>query len=343
MINACLIGCGRMGRSHAEHIHRSPYSNLYGVVDARPDNARQLAEQYNAVHFQTIEEALSDSNVDAVVIVTTTDTHKDLIMQASRAGKPIFCEKPIDLDLDKIDQCLEVVEENRTPLFVAFNRRFDPSFRQLHNQLRSGIVGPVEFLNISSRDAPVPDIAYLRTSGGMFKDMTIHDFDMARWMLGEEPTEVYAVGSCLVDPRIAEFGDIDTAGITLKTASGAICQINNSRRAAYGYDQRIEAFGPSGMLRANNIAPTSVEFSFNDGVRTEAYLPSFPERYVDAYRLELEHFFKDVMIDGKPPEISGVDGRQAVVIAEAANESLKTGQPVKIPSPRTAVKATATY
>lgn len=333
MINACLIGCGRMGRAHAEHIHRSPYSRLYGTVDANPESAKQLAAHFQAKHFHSVAEALKDPQVDAVVIVTTTDTHKDLIIQAARAGKPIFCEKPIDLDLAKIDECLDVVEEAGVPLFVAFNRRFDPSFRQLHHQLQEGVVGPVEILSISSRDAPMPDIAYLKTSGGMFKDMTIHDFDMARWMLGEEPTEVFATGSCMVDPRIAEFGDVDTAVLTLKTASGAICHINNSRRSAYGYDQRIEVFGPNGMLRANNIAPTSLEFSLECGIRTERYHPSFPERYVDAYRLELDHFFRDVVKNGKPPEISGVDGRQAVVIAEAANESLASGLPVKIPAP----------
>ena len=167
----------------------------------------------------------------------------------------------------------------------------------------------------------------------MFKDMTIHDFDMARWMLGEEPTEVYAAGSCLVDQRLREFNDIDTAMITLKTKSGTLCHINNSRRSAYGYDQRIEAFGPKGMLRANHVTPTSLERSDSQGITTDTPHPSFPERYEDAYRREIHLFFEDVVLKGKPPEVSGIDGRQAMVIAEAANQSLKEDRPIPIPTP----------
>ncbi|NGX42697.1 MAG: Inositol 2-dehydrogenase [Chlamydiae bacterium] len=333
MINACLIGCGRMGLSHAEHIHHSPHARLYGVVDPIKENAERVAKRYGAKIYENTEEALSDTNVNAVVIVSNTATHADLIIASAKAGKPIFCEKPIDLDLKRIDQCLKVVEECGVPLFVAFNRRFDPSFRSLKNKISEGTIGPMEILSISSRDAPFPDIAYLKTSGGMFRDMTIHDFDIARWLLQEEPTEVYATGSCLVDPRLKEFGDVDTAMITLKTKSGAICHINNSRRSVYGYDQRIEAFGAKGMLRVNNVTPTSVEFSFGEGVRTDNPHPSFPERYNDAYRHEINHFFEEVVLKGKEPEVSGKDGRQALVIAEAANSSLEKGQPVTIPVP----------
>lgn len=331
MINACLIGCGRMGRTHAAHIHFSPYANLYSVVDSVQENAEAVANQYGAKVCNSVEEALKDSKVDAVVIVTSTATHANLIMTAARAGKAIFCEKPIDLDLTRTDQCLDVVDEYQIPLFVAFNRRFDPSFRSLKDRIDQGLIGPIEMVSLSSRDAPFPDISYLRTSGGMFKDMTIHDFDMVRWLLKEEPVEVYATGSCLIDKRLEEFGDVDTAMITLKTESGAICHIDNSRRSAYGYDQRIEVFGPKGMLRAHNIAPTNVEYSNEIGVHSDNPHPSFPERYESAYNIEINRFFKDVIIDGKEPEVSGKDGRQAMVIAEAANRSLTEKRPVKIP------------
>ena len=332
MINACLIGVGRMGQSHAKHIQKSPYASLYCVTDPNEELAKQVAEQFQCKSYATAEEALQDPNVDAVVIVSNTDTHAELIIAAAKAGKPIFCEKPIDLQLEKIDRCLEVVEREDVPLFVAFNRRFDPSFQSLYSRLRSGEIGNVEMVVITSRDNPFPDISYLKTSGGMFKDMTIHDFDMARWLLNEEPVEVYASGSCLIDPRIAEFDDVDTSMVTLKTASGVLCHINNSRRSVYGYDQRIEVFGSEGMLRANHLPPTIVEKSDSNGVQTDPPHPSFPERYQEAYQNEIDHFFRDVVRDHKPAYISGEDGRQAIVIAEAATESLQLGKPVTIAS-----------
>ncbi len=334
MINVCLVGCGRMGQAHAKHIHQSPLANLYCVVDPIEKNAQKIAHETGAKVYPDFATALNDMSVDAVVIVSSTSTHADLICAAARAKKPIFCEKPIDLDLKRIDQCLSVVNESQVPLFVGFNRRFDLSFRTLHNNIREGKIGSLEFLIISSRDAPFPDLAYLKTSGGMFKDMAIHDFDMARWLLNEEPTEVYAQGSCLIDKRVGEFGDIDTAMIVLKTKSGRHCHINNSRRCVYGYDQRIEAYGSKGMLRAHNMTPTCLEFSNEEGIHTDIPHPSFPQRYNEAYRFELESFFNDVVKNKKSPEISGEDGRQALVIAEAANLSLEKGIPVKIPLPK---------
>jgi myo-inositol 2-dehydrogenase/D-chiro-inositol 1-dehydrogenase len=330
MINACLIGAGRMGRDHAKHIILSQAAKLYAVVDIDLKVAKDLADRYGAKTFNTAEEALADPKVDAVVIVSNTDTHADLISLAARAGKPIFCEKPIDLNLSRIDACLKVVEEKKTPLFVAFNRRFDPSFQQLRQKLNEKSIGKIELVSISSRDLAMPEKRFLKTSGGLFRDMMIHDFDMARWLLGEEPTEVYAAGSCLVDPSIHEFGDLDTAMVILKTKSGALCHINNSRRSVYGYDQRIEVFGEKGMLRAQNLTPTTLEYSTVAGVTTDNPHPSFPQRYQEAYRLEMEHFFVDVVKGGKAPLISGADGRQAIVIAEAAQESYRTGLPVKI-------------
>lgn len=331
MINACLIGAGRMGRDHAKHILLSQVAKLYAVVDIDLKVAKDLADKYGAKTFNTAEEAISDPKVDAIVIVSNTDTHADLISMAARAGKPIFCEKPIDLNLERIDACLKVVKEKNVPLFVAFNRRFDPSFQNLRRKLNEKALGKIEMVIISSRDLAMPEKRFLKTSGGLFRDMMIHDFDMARWLLGEEPTEVYATGSCLVDPSIQEFGDLDTAMVILKTKSGALCHINNSRRSVYGYDQRIEVFGEKGMLRAQNLTPTTLEYSTVEGVKTDNPHPSFPQRYQEAYRLEMEHFFTDVVKGGKAPMISGADGRQAIIIADAAEQSYRTGLPVKIP------------
>jgi len=331
MINACLFGAGRIGRDHARRILNSPHANLYSVVDPDTEAAKQVADEFEAIQYTNAEDALADSNVDAIVIASSSATHVDLIIASAQANKPIFCEKPIDLDLDRIDQCLKVVEDKGVSLLVGFNRRFDPSFQTLQHRLVDGDIGKIELLIISSRDAPLPEISYLRMSGGMFYDMTVHDFDIARWLLQEEPVEVFATGSVLVDKRIGEFDDVDTAMLVLRTESGALCHINNSRRSAYGYDQRIEVFGERGMLRANNVIPTTVEYSFDEGVKTDNTHFSYPQRYVEAYQNEIDHFFTDVVFGKKAPLISGEDGRQAIVIAEAANQSLKSGQPQKIP------------
>src|SRR5206468_3009447 len=204
-------------------------------------------------------EAFADKAVGAVVIASATDTHVDLAIAAARAGKAIFCEKPIDLDLARVDRCLAEIEKARVPFFIGFNRRFDRSFAAIEAAVRAGEIGKVEMAVITSRDPGPPPAEYLKVSGGLFRDMMIHDLDLARWLLGEEPVEVYAQASCLVDPAIGQAGDIDTAAVVLRTRSGAIAQISNSRRAVYGYDQRIEAFGSGGMLRAENRTPTTVE------------------------------------------------------------------------------------
>lgn len=330
MIRACLIGAGRMGRDHAKHIAYSQDAELYAVVDPNLKAAQDVANKYGAKAFSTAEEALKDPQVDAVVIVSNTDTHADLIILAAKAVKPIFCEKPIDLDIKRIDECLKVVEECGVPLFVGFNRRFDPSFQSLRERLDRKILGRVEQVMISSRDHALPEKRFLKTSGGLFRDMMIHDFDMARWLLGEDPVEVYATGSCLIDPSIDEFGDLDTAMVVMKTKSGTLCHINNSRRSVYGYDQRIEVFGENGMLRANNLQPTTVEHSTGEGIRTDNPHPSFPQRYQDAYRIEIDHFFTDIVKGGKKPYVTPEDGRKAILIADAAEKSYRTKQPIKL-------------
>jgi len=330
MIKTCLIGAGRMGTDHAKHIHRSADGELYSVLDLNYEAAESLAKPYGAKAYFRVDDALEDSEIDAVVIASNTATHADLISAFAKVGKPIFCEKPIDLSLEKTDRCLADVEKYGVPLLIGFNRRFDPSFQHLNEQLRQQVIGPIEQISISSRDLDLPSVEYLKSSGGMFRDMTIHDFDIIRWMLQEEPVEVFATGSCLVDPSLKEFGDVDTSMVMMKTEKGTLCHIFNSRRCEFGYDQRIEVSGANGTLHAHNLHETTVVHSNKHGVSQSCPHPSFPQRYKDAYQLEMDHFFTDVVRNGEQPWITGADARQAMVIANAATESLETGKPVTI-------------
>ncbi|MBI3515300.1 MAG: inositol 2-dehydrogenase, partial [Proteobacteria bacterium] len=265
MISFCQFGAGRIGAIHAANIARHPGARLRTVVDVDVAAAAKLAERHGAAVGEAAA-ALADPAIHAVVIASSTDTHATLIEAAARAGKAVFCEKPIDLDRGRVEACLAVVKQAGVALMVGFNRRFDPNFAKLHEQLRAGRVGKLEMVAITSRDPAPPPIAYVKVSGGLFRDMMIHDLDMARWLLGEEPVEVYAAASCLVDPAIGAAGDVDSAAVTLKTASGALAQISNSRRASYGYDQRIEVLGAAGMLQAGNQLESTVAFSGTDGV-----------------------------------------------------------------------------
>jgi myo-inositol 2-dehydrogenase / D-chiro-inositol 1-dehydrogenase len=264
-----------------------------------------------------------------VVIASSTDTHADLVEAASRAGKAVFCEKPLDLDRHRAEACVAVARERGVPLMVGFNRRFDPNFTRLERQLRNGRIGRLELLTITSRDPAPPPIDYVRRSGGLFRDMMIHDFDMARWLLGEEPAEVFAAASVLIDPAIGEAGDVDTAVVTLRAPSGALCQISNSRRAAYGYDQRIEALGSKGALRADNVVESMVSFAGTDGVISDKPLHFFLERYAEAYRRELDHFI-GAIVSGAVPMVGGGDGVKALALADAALESFRTGRSVRV-------------
>jgi myo-inositol 2-dehydrogenase/D-chiro-inositol 1-dehydrogenase len=328
MISFCQFGAGRIGAIHAGNIARHPGARLLHVVDVDANAAGRLATQHGARASQR-EAALADPAVDAVLIASSTDTHAELIEAASRAGKAVFCEKPIDLDSGRVEACLAVVKQTGITLMVGFNRRFDPNFAKLHEQLRQGRIGKLEMLAITSRDPGPPPLAYIKVSGGLFRDMMIHDLDMARWLLGEEPVELFAAASCLVDPAIGAAGDVDSAVVTLKTASGALCQIANSRRASYGYDQRIEAHGEKGMLRAGNILESSLEYSGSEGVVGEKPLHFFLERYEEAYRRELDQFIAAVTGKTAPPT-SGADGLRALVLADAAVESAKSGRSVKV-------------
>lgn len=328
MINLCQFGAGRIGKIHAANVALNPRARLRYVTDVDEAAAAALAREYGAEVTDT-ETALADSTVDAVIIASSTDTHAPLLEAACRAGKQVFCEKPVDLSSDRVRAALKTVEETNTTLLVAFNRRFDPNFAALQKGIRDGQIGKVEQVILTSRDPGPPPAEYIKVSGGLFRDMMIHDFDMARWLLGEEPTEVYAVGSCLVDPEIGELGDVDTAAVTLKTGSGAICHITNSRRATYGYDQRIEVFGSEGMLRAANVTDTTVEFSGGDGVTTDKPMHFFLERYAEAYKIELDHFI-DCLEDGVQPLAGGEDGLKSLLLADAATESAKTGKAVTL-------------
>jgi myo-inositol 2-dehydrogenase/D-chiro-inositol 1-dehydrogenase len=328
MTEIAQFGAGRIGQIHAANIAASKDARLRYVIDVNAEAAQKLAARYGAKVVGE-HEAFADPAVGAVLIASSTDTHARLAIAAARAGKAIFCEKPIDLSLKKVDECLAEVEKAGVPMFVGFNRRFDPSFAALKKRLDAGEVGAVEQVVISSRDPGPPPHAYVKVSGGMFRDMTIHDFDMARWLLGEEPVEVYAMGECLVDRKIGAAGDIDSAMVLLRTASDRMCHINNSRRAAYGYDQRIEVAGAKGMLRAQNIGETTVEHFTAKGTVSDRPLDFFLERYADAYRAEMAAFLRSLK-EKTPMPVGARDGRQALVLAEAALKSHKTGQPVRI-------------
>ena len=323
-IEIAQFGAGRIGQIHASNIAAAANARLRYVVDVNAEAAKKLAARYGA-KVASEAEVFADRDVGAVLIASSTDTHARLAIAAARAGKPIFCEKPIDLSLKKVDECLAEVKKAGVPMFVGFNRRFDPSFAALKRRLDAGEIGAVEQVVISSRDPAPPPLAYLKVSGGMFRDMTIHDFDMARWLLGEEPVEVFAWGEALIDRKIAAAGDIDSAMLILRTASDRMCHINNSRRAAYGYDQRIEVFGAKGLLRAENVGETTLQHFHARGTVGDVPLHFFLERYAAAYRAELASFL-DALQNQKPMPVSANDGRMALVVAEAAIKSLKSGK-----------------
>ncbi|HEY3947768.1 inositol 2-dehydrogenase [Phenylobacterium sp.] len=326
MKQLALIGAGRIGEIHAANAAAHPDLRLSLVVDPLADAARQVAQDTGA-RVASLDEALADPAIDGVIVASATDTHLDYAVRAHAAGKAVFCEKPIDMDLARARAAAERLKGAR--LFLGFNRRFDPSFQALKAKLAAGAVGALETLQITSNDPGPPPIDYVEVSGGLFKDMAIHDFDMARWLLGEEPVEVFAWGSCLVDPAIGEAGDIDTARTLLKTASGKLCVIANSRRSGFGYDQRIEAYGESGMVRADNVTESTVQVWSEAGAQADRFRNFFLDRYKDAYRAEMAHF-AHILSGQAQPTVGYADGVAALALAEAAAESLRTGRPVRL-------------
>jgi myo-inositol 2-dehydrogenase / D-chiro-inositol 1-dehydrogenase len=323
-----LLGAGRIGRIHGLNVAQHKDAHLVAVADAHAPAAAALAAETGAA-TATIENILADKSIDAVLICTPTDMHADLIEASAKAGKAVFCEKPVDLNAERIRACLATVAKAGTPLMIGFNRRFDQNFASLHKRLRAGEAGNIEIVTIISRDPSPPPVDYVRRSGGLFRDMMIHDLDMARFLLGEEPIVIHALGSSLVDPAIGAAGDVDTAAVIMKTATGKIAQISNSRRATYGYDQRIEVHGSKGLLSAANVPETTVSFASADGLCGDVVQNFFLERYAAAYRHELNHFI-DSLMAGRKPDPDGEDGLRAQILADAATLSAQTGQPVAL-------------
>jgi myo-inositol 2-dehydrogenase/D-chiro-inositol 1-dehydrogenase len=324
-----LLGAGRMGQVHAAHLHAHPVARLHSIVDADPARAQALADRYACSVKPDAESALADAQVDGVLICTPTGTHVDLIELAASRGKPIFCEKPIDLYMAKVDSCLAQIAQARVPLMIGFHKRFDRSFRTLREEVAVGKLGRIEMVRITSRDSEPPSAEYARLSGGIFRDMTIHDLDMARWLLPDEPVEVFATGSCLIDPGIGRAGDVDTAVVVLRTGAGAVCTIENSRRAVYGTDQRIEVFGERGMVQADNPRPTTLARTGAQAIALDKPPWSFRERFADAYRAELDHFV-EVVAGEAELLVDGLDGRAALALADAATQSLAEGRPIQV-------------
>ncbi|GAA4553221.1 inositol 2-dehydrogenase [Pseudonocardia xishanensis] len=334
MLRVALLGCGRIGRVHATAVTAHPRARLAWVYDPIEAAAEEVAGLHGARHSTDVAAVLADPEVDAVIIASPTATHIDLLTAAVRAGKAVLCEKPIDLDIARVDACRTEIEPYAPTVMLGFNRRFDPSFREIRERVAAGEIGALEQVVIISRDPAPPPPGYVGTSGGLFRDMTIHDFDMARFVLGAqgggEVVAVSAMGSNLISEEIAQVGDIDGAVVTLRSDTGALAQITNSRRCSFGYDQRLEAFGATGMLSAQNQLPTSVRYAGAE--RSEAaapYLNFFLERYTTAYAAELDHFVAAVE-SGTAPSPSFADGRAALVLADAAGVSLRTGAAVRV-------------
>lgn len=325
-----LIGAGRIGKVHARAIDAHPEASLAAVADFHAPAAEALATHYGA-RVLDADSIFEDSEIDAVLIASSTPTHADYLERAARAGKAVLCEKPIALDLARTRDALKVLDAHPVTCALGFNRRHDPQFAALKRALAEGRIGELETLSIISRDPAPPPAEYIGASGGIFRDMTIHDFDMARWLLDEPITAVNAEGSCLIDPGIGEAGDVDTVMVTLVTASGRLCHINNSRRACYGYDQRIEAFGAAGMLQAQNETETRLRFTGEPGQVEETPKWFFLERYADAYRLEIGDFI-DAWKQGREPLAGAQDGLEALRLAEAAERSLHEGQRISLGS-----------
>jgi myo-inositol 2-dehydrogenase/D-chiro-inositol 1-dehydrogenase len=324
MIDFCLFGVGQIGSIHARNLARHPKVRLRYIVDPRPEVAAIFAAETGAEVVDTAT-AMADPAIRAIVIASATRTHADLIIEGAARGRAIFCEKPIDMNMARTDACLEAIAKAKAIFQIGFNRRFDPSFQAVRQAVNAGKIGAVEQVVITSRDPEAESDEALAAGGGVFREMTIHDFDMARFLLGEEPVQMFAAGSCLVSPAYAKHNDYDSAMFILRTASGRLCHINNGVRASYGYDQRIEILGSEGMLRANNRTPTSLELSTAQAVATDKPLYFFLERYAESYAAELDHFVNCVAT-GQQPDVGADDGRKAMILCEAALASVRSGR-----------------
>ena len=330
MLGFALLGAGLAGHIHAGNLVANRRVNFVSIYDVVAAAGRELAAKHGVALAPDVDAVLSDRAVDAVVIASPTATHVDLLTAAAKAGKAVFCEKPVDLDLDRVVRCREEVAGLEVPIQIGFNRRFDPSHRAVYDAVRNGEVGQVEMVIISSRDPEPPPIDYVKSAGGLYRDMMVHDFDMARFLLGEEPVAVSAMGSALVDAEIGRIGHIDTAMAMMRAESGALCHLDNSFRATYGYDQRVEVFGSRGMVRSDNLRPTSIErYRAQATAVRDPLLPFFAERYAASYAREIDDFI-DSIEAGREPSVTFDDGYRALVLAAAADESLATGRAVTV-------------
>ncbi len=329
-IKIAVAGLGRIGKIHLNNLCRN-FSEIevVAVMDLM-DNSKETADEYNIPLFlKDFDSLLSIPELDAVVICSPTDTHADYVVKAARKGKHIFCEKPLDLSLEKVKEVLTIVEESKVKLMLGFNRRFDPEFRKIRELVINGTIGDPQILKITSRDPGPPPISYIKVSGGIFLDMTIHDFDMARYISGKEVREVFAAGAVKVDEAIGEAGDIDTAVITLVFEDNTMAVIDNSRKAAYGYDQRLEVFGSKGMALADNNFPNSHKLYSEKGVSGDLPLHFFLERYQESYNNEMHDFINALNTGGEMP-VGGIDGLMSIMIGLAARKSVEENRPVKI-------------
>jgi len=326
MLKVGLLGAGRIAGVHATAITSHPQSELVAVSDFYPEAAEKLAAQYGAVARST-DEIIADPEIEAVLIATSTDTHSDLMEAATRAGKAVLCEKPVDLSLERARACQKVVDATGCPVMIGFNRRFDTNFGALKQALTAGEIGKAELLSITSFDPTPPPVAYIKVSGGIFRDMMIHDFDMANFVMGSAPVSITATASSIVDPEIGAAGDVDTAIVTLHYAGGELAVIKNSRRAVYGYDQRVELLGSKGLLQAQNMLENTVVKSGIHGVTGAKPTYFFLERYMQAYKAEWSAFVAAIT-EGAALPVTLSDGVLALAMAEAATKSAKTGQPV---------------
>ena len=331
MKNVAIFGAGRIGRIHASNLAALPGVQLQFVCDPVAAAAADLAQRHGA-RVASIDAVLADSAIEVVAIASSTDTHSDLIARAAAAGKHIFCEKPIDMSVSRARACADAVQAAGVACMIGFQRRFDPTFNEARARMDRGEIGNPEMLVITSRDPGAPPAAYIQASGGIFRDMLIHDFDVFRWILcagGDEAEWLSATGSVLTDPSIRALGDLDSTAVTIRTRQGRLCQINTSRRAAYGYDQRFEVLGSTGMLQCGNHTPSEVVQSDAKGVRRDKPENFFLQRYSAAYRLEITHFF-ECLHSGAPFRTTIADGVAAQVLAEAAAQSCQSGQPVTL-------------
>jgi myo-inositol 2-dehydrogenase/D-chiro-inositol 1-dehydrogenase len=328
MIRFALLGAGRIGQIHARNVAAHGNARLIAVHDVDSSAADRVVAQWGC-EVRAADNIFDAADVDAVIIATSAETHAGFIEEACRARKAIFCEKPIDKDVIRVVKCLNAVRSSSVPLFMAFNRRFDPNFVALRQRLFSGEIGRAEMIFLTSRDPAAPSLSYIAGSGGLYRDMMIHDFDVARWLLGVEPVRVFAVGSCFADPGIATMGLVDTAVVTMTTETGVIANINCAMRATYGYDQRVEVHGSLGMLQMCNQFQTTLVKSDGEGIGRELPLSFFAERYAQAYVNELDYFI-GCLEAGIPPKPDGEDGLQALILAEAAHRSREAGHPVNV-------------